>query len=521
MKSAKQGILVRVGIDQAYGRWNAPVDADSREFFYVPIPESSSTRFYPGMGRRFHEVLPSIDAFARNYGLDGQRGVKWPEELNDQYMHLDPDFEYLTYGNRGNSRGTRIANLKRDDLVVFFAGMKPIRPTAEKLSYAIIGLFVVDEVVPASEVPRERWVENAHTRKSTRGQDDVVVRARPSVSGRLAHCIPIGEFRDKAYRVRRDLLKAWGGLSVNDGYVQRSAVPPMFLDAERFYRWFRQQKPRLIASNFGRDQRARKTHSASPVSAAKRFEPSRCITKSRKKSLHPPARHSSTKHSREDQIGAEAGVFIVHLRQPRMNDRHEMRSDPYYEFGSFGCTGCHSRNIMKPRNVESLIGARIGFAQGGRGEFRLILSTPPVKEVVQNQDRCEIRWNPTRYFRFNSAPLLISNEGRTEFPALYDSLRGVDRSTHCGGFSSAFRSRCRPIADHVAAEIIEIYDNRDANAAPNDFARSYDDAMQLAPPRVDRDRRKSYEASRCEGAGLGSPTRTRCRVTRATKRSKC
>ena len=36
-------------------------------------------------------------------------------------------------------------------------------------------------------------------------------------------------------------------------------------------------------------------------------------------------------------------VFIVHLRRPKKNDPEEMRSDPFWEFGSFGCTGCHSR----------------------------------------------------------------------------------------------------------------------------------------------------------------------------------
>jgi hypothetical protein len=31
-----KGLLVRIGVDQAYGGWNAPVDADG-QFVYVPI----------------------------------------------------------------------------------------------------------------------------------------------------------------------------------------------------------------------------------------------------------------------------------------------------------------------------------------------------------------------------------------------------------------------------------------------------------------------------------------------------
>jgi len=72
----------------------------------------------------------------------------------------------------------------------------------------------------------------------------------PGESGRLKRCIPIGEWRNKAYRVRRDILKAWGGLDINDGWITRSAYLPKFLDTERFYRWFKRQRvPRVQADN--------------------------------------------------------------------------------------------------------------------------------------------------------------------------------------------------------------------------------------------------------------------------------
>ena len=59
-----------------------------------------------------------------------------------------------------------------------------------------------------------------------------------------------GEWRDGAYRVRRDVLQAWGGLSVADGYVQRSAVPPAFLAPRRFEGWLARQGVRLVPANF-------------------------------------------------------------------------------------------------------------------------------------------------------------------------------------------------------------------------------------------------------------------------------
>ena len=79
--------------------------------------------------------------------------------------------------------------------------------------------------------------------------EDIVVRAMDGVSGRLERCIPIGELRDRAYRVRSDILKAWGGLSVKDGYIQRSVRPPEFLQPERFYRWFLKHEIPLLRRN--------------------------------------------------------------------------------------------------------------------------------------------------------------------------------------------------------------------------------------------------------------------------------
>jgi hypothetical protein len=120
----------------------------------------------------------------------------------------------------------------------------PARP----LIYALIGLYVVEEIVLARSIPRSRWAENAHTRRVP-SDGDIVVRAKPGVSGRLRRCIPIGEFRDRVYRVRKDLLTAWGGLDIADGYIQRSVRLPAFRNTAKFYRWFLAQKPELIQRN--------------------------------------------------------------------------------------------------------------------------------------------------------------------------------------------------------------------------------------------------------------------------------
>ena len=107
---------------------------------------------------------------------------------------------------------------------------------------------MVEEIVPAKSVPKSRWAENAHTCRVP-SDTDIIVRANPGVSGRLRRCIPIGELRHRVYRVRNDLLDAWGGLDLKDGYIHRSVRLPAFRDAAKFHRWFRSQKPELVPEN--------------------------------------------------------------------------------------------------------------------------------------------------------------------------------------------------------------------------------------------------------------------------------
>ena len=240
--------LVRIGIDQAFGGWNAPVDPTTGEFVFIPIPDSADS-FHDGCCRRYSEFVPALQAFRAAHALGPHADVKFKDELLAQPVHLDPDFEHLTYGDDGSRRGAGIAELEEDDLLAFYGGLKPTSKCGHRLIYALVGLYVVHEVVGVPNIPASRWNKNAHTRKTKHWPHDIVVRAKRGVSGRLERCIPIGEFRDKAYRVSDDILKEWGDLSVKDGFIQRSAVPPSFLEPERFYEWFKRQQIPLLERN--------------------------------------------------------------------------------------------------------------------------------------------------------------------------------------------------------------------------------------------------------------------------------
>jgi hypothetical protein len=238
-------ILVRVGVDHSYGAWNGPVDPSTGQFVYVPIPDGVGKQYTRGNAHGFDEMLVPLSEFAQQCSV---KDLRFPASLGQRSMHLDPDFGYLTYGDNRRRRGAGIALLKRGDLLVFYAGLRSIF-VQKPLVYALVGLFVVEEVVGSVDVPVERGHENAHTRWNTISENDVIVRGKHGLSGRFDRCIPIGEWREKAYRVRRDIEESWGGLTVKNGYIQRSGVPPSFLDARKFYNWFQRQRIILLERN--------------------------------------------------------------------------------------------------------------------------------------------------------------------------------------------------------------------------------------------------------------------------------
>ena len=238
-----QVILVRVGIDQSCGHWNAPCNPDNRDFVYVPIPETGHANAR-GLEKRYaDETVPALRAFSRRNDCE----LRLPSHLRGQRMHLDPDFDHLSYGDTA-SRGRRLTGFVEDDVVVFYAGLRSIIDA--KLVYALIGKLVVREVVRAGDVTDpERFGENAHTRRLRPEPTDVIVRGKRDGSGRFTRYVPIGERRDNAYRVERQLLAQWGDLSTTDGYLQRSANPPLFRRPGRFLAWLRRHQPQAAQAN--------------------------------------------------------------------------------------------------------------------------------------------------------------------------------------------------------------------------------------------------------------------------------
>lgn len=252
-----RAILIRVGADgtQGGGQWLAPVDTESGRFVYLPIPERR-VAFHPGCERRFDEAEVPLLSFLAEHGAPARYWRSRIEAKRGQPMHLDPDFEHLTYGDFGDKRGRDLREFKSNDLMVFYSAFKPIGP-ANDLIYAVVGVYVVEEIVLAISVTDARRGENAHTRKADRAMADIVVRARPGVSGRCAWCIPIGEKRGTSnYYLRPDIETAWGGLVKADSsprkssWLNMSGSMPLLGNPAGFSAWWATQNVPLLRKNF-------------------------------------------------------------------------------------------------------------------------------------------------------------------------------------------------------------------------------------------------------------------------------
>jgi hypothetical protein len=182
------------------------------------------------------------------------------------------------------------------------------------------------------------------------------------------------------------------------------------------------------------------------------------------------------------------------LRQPNRADRKEARSDPYFEFGSFGCTGCHHKNLLRPdEKTERMVGGRLAIVQGGEGEMRLVLLTPPIKRIRKLNKRREALWRPTKAFCFARAPILVNNHGVSNFPELIRQyVHDGNRSTLVGQFSSAFRARRDRLNDIVAEELVNVYTRLRREAKHSDFAKTYVDTMPYSPRSPAPSRQSSY-----------------------------
>lgn len=185
-------------------------------------------------------------------------------------------------------------------------------------------------------------------------------------------------------------------------------------------------------------------------------------------------------------------VYMVQLRRPDKFDPKEMRTDPLWEFGSFGLTGCHHKNLLSTNGHAIIEGARFGFAQGGDEGFKLVFVTPTIS-VIHHANLNEARWeSPLMPFKYVSAPLLIDNGGASDFDFVPGLISNVKRRTWMGKFTSKFKASKTPLSKDNSASIVlgfqkYLYGHR------FDLSENYTDALPFPPRVVDTQRMDTYQ----------------------------
>lgn len=184
-------------------------------------------------------------------------------------------------------------------------------------------------------------------------------------------------------------------------------------------------------------------------------------------------------------------LFLVHLRRPK-SDPTEMRSDPFWEFGSFGTTGCHGRNLLNINKIERLKYSRFAFVQGGGKGFKLLLITPALDCHIINGN-CEVKWVPTLPpFKYSKAPIIIDNAGKSDFRYLINLFSYAKRTTLEGKFSSVYRSNVTPLNESIAKRLYNDFQSLYQKARKVDLAANYTEALPWPPPKEDTNRQKTY-----------------------------
>jgi len=247
-----KGVLLRVGCDSTLkgGNWNAPIEMQSLQYAYVPIPAHEDSYQHMGDCPTYASFSTVVERFR----------VSLPRHLvPNAKVHLDPDFKSLTFGEpyhdnlgRLSTRGQILNQLGIGDFITFFAAFRPVGHNYSfPLAYCLFGILHIQLKTIVKGLSLEKRVRCAHGRRIG-AENDLVIWGDPWGSGRFQKAIPIGEYKDRAYRVRQELLEEWGGLTVARGYLQRSARPPFFKAPEKFLNWLSTQEgsSSLIHSNW-------------------------------------------------------------------------------------------------------------------------------------------------------------------------------------------------------------------------------------------------------------------------------
>lgn len=127
-----RALLLRAGIDKQSAGAYGPVFEDG-SFEYIPKPAENESAARVTYNQRLgRKRLPLA--------------VYLPRTLKNAALDENPDFEACRFGAAPSLR-TYLGPLRRDDLLVFYAGLQPFHTDAYRTGLFVIGYFTVKDVV--------------------------------------------------------------------------------------------------------------------------------------------------------------------------------------------------------------------------------------------------------------------------------------------------------------------------------------------------------------------------------------
>lgn len=215
-------MLLRVGIDTGTDGALAPI-FDDGSFEYIPLSEQD-------------KGTNEIRTYQNTIGRSGVSLSSYlPEKIHDRRIHFDPEFETFTYGDPTVKR-KYLVKLFKDDLLVFYAGLKPYRTDKYDNALYIIGYFTVDRIFDFNTLCDDKIDEtelncknNAHIKRCQSYADLVIVTGIPDKSKLLEKAIRISNIASGRngviYHAVSSETESLLGIS---GSIQRS-IPPRFI----------------------------------------------------------------------------------------------------------------------------------------------------------------------------------------------------------------------------------------------------------------------------------------------------
>ena len=133
----------------------------------------------------------------------------------------------------------------------------------------------------------------------------------------------------------------------------------------------------------------------------------------------------------------------------------------------------------------------MAFVQGGGDGTRLVFLTPTVSVKVW-ASKCEACWTPAEMpFKYGEAPLLVANDGSSDFPRVKQFASQTKCPSLENGLSSRLRSRCRPLCPAMAEEVVSVYQRHREDRGASALASDYFEALPFVK-KIDHDREATF-----------------------------